>query len=289
MLLELAVCDAYGAGFEFNQSAYEANQNDLSDYVRHFGHPGLLPGMYTDDTQMSIALAELLLSEYRYWTNEHIAKAFLNTFKRDPRRGYASRFQGFLEQTKTPQEFLANIVPNSDRSGSSMRSGVMGLISNMSEMSNLTQQQAKITHDTPNGVASAWAVAFSTHYFYYRLGKKKDLINYLDNHVIWTQPSWTDWKGKVGVVGVECVRAALTAFMRNEKMSDMLIDCINFTGDVDTVATIAGAIGCVCDEMKQDLPSHLIDKLENNEFGKDYLIALDEKLAAKFPRPQLSV
>jgi ADP-ribosylglycohydrolase len=111
----------------------------------------------------------------------------------------------------------------------------------------------------------------------------------LDNHVIWTQPSWTDWKGKVGVVGVECVRAALTAFMRNEKMSDMLIDCINFTGDVDTVATIAGAIGCVCDEMKQDLPSHLIDKLENNEFGKDYLIALDEKLAAKFPRPQLSV
>lgn len=288
MLLEQAVGDAYGAGFEFNQSAYEANKNDLSDYVRHMGHPGLLPGMYTDDTQMSIALAELLLATTANgwdWNPFQIADAFLAAFKRDPRKGYARRFQAFLEEQTSGNSFVANIRPDSEKSGSSMRSAVMGMILNAERMNELTQLQAELTHNTPNGIASALAVAHASHFFYYRLGKKKELIGYLETAVKkWNQPSFADWKGKVGVIGVECVRAAFTALMRNTKMSDLMVDCVNFTGDVDTVAAIACPIASVCDEFEQDIPQHLIDGLENKDFGKDYLVALDKKLAERFPR-----
>jgi ADP-ribosylglycohydrolase len=72
--------------------------------------------------------------------------------------------------------------------------------------------------------------------------------------------------------------------MRNNKISDLLVDCISFTGDVDTVAAIACPIASVCDEMGQDLPQNLIDRLENKAYGRDYIKALDKKLAERFPR-----
>ena len=286
MLLECGIADAYGAGFEFNESAYEANKNDLSDYVRHMGHPGLAPGQYTDDTQMSIALAELLLeNNFQQWNKFKIADAFLTAFKRDPRKGYARRFQGFLEQTNNGNEFVANIRPESDKSGSSMRSAVMGVIPDMGTMDTLTRMQAALTHNTANVIASALAVAYASHYFYYRIGKKNDLFDWLNTKIQWNEPSFGDWKGYVGVVGVECVRAAFTALMQTTKMSDLLVKCVSFTGDVDTVAAIAGSVGSVCDEIEQDIPQHLFDKLENKKYGRDYLISLDEKLTSNHPRP----
>ena len=55
-------------------------------------------------------------------------------------------------------------------------------------------------------------------------------------------------------------------------------NCIAFTGDVDTVAAIAlGAASC-SPEYQQDIPQHLIENLENVEYGQDYLMNLDHKL-----------
>ena len=41
---------------------------------------------------------------------------------------------------------------------------------------------------------------------------------------------------KVGHPGIVSVRAALTALLRCQRMSDLLRTCVDFTGDVDTVA-----------------------------------------------------
>ncbi|MEH2331083.1 ADP-ribosylglycohydrolase family protein [Nostoc sp.] len=60
MLLELAIADAYGAAFEYAEETI-AN-NDLSRYVEH-PRFRLHPGSYTDDTQMSIAIAEVIVSQ----------------------------------------------------------------------------------------------------------------------------------------------------------------------------------------------------------------------------------
>jgi len=56
--------------------------------------------------------------------------------------------------------------------------------------------------------------------------------------------------------------------------------CIDFSGDVDTVATIAlGASSC-SKEVEPDIPQHLIDGLENAAYGRDYIMALDSQLMA---------
>jgi ADP-ribosylglycohydrolase len=74
------------------------------------------------------------------------------------------------------------------------------------------------------------------------------------------------------------VRAAITAVVGNTRMSSLLKACIQFSGDVDTVATIALAAGSCCDEIEQDLPAHLLATLENGAYGRDYLIQLDDQV-----------
>src|SRR5262249_31399204 len=90
MLLELAIGDAYGAGFEYTSHDYIQRHNDLSGYVKHPRH-STPPGAYTDDTQMSIAIAEAIVSG-EDWTPLNLATHFVNGFKRDPRVGYAGGF-----------------------------------------------------------------------------------------------------------------------------------------------------------------------------------------------------
>ena len=64
-------------------------------------------------------------------------------------------------------------------------------------------------------------------------------------------------------------------------MSLLLKDCIAFSGDVDTVATIALAAASCCAEIKQDIPKSLIEGLENGPFGKDFIIELDARLLSE--------
>lgn len=74
------------------------------------------------------------------------------------------------------------------------------------------------------------------------------------------------------------MRAAITAVMRNDRMSKLLQDCIAFSGDVDTVATIALAAGSCSCEIAQDLPENLVQGLENQSYGRDYIRELDRQL-----------
>jgi ADP-ribosylglycohydrolase len=125
MLVELAIGGAYGAGFEYAPARMIREQNDLSGYVQHPRH-GIRPGCYTDDTQMSIAIAEAIISDAE-WTPLMLARHFIEAFKRDPREGYAGRFHAFLQEVNDGEEFLARIKPHSDKSGAAMRAGLIGI------------------------------------------------------------------------------------------------------------------------------------------------------------------
>lgn len=276
MLLELAIGDAYGAGFEYADQELVERYNDLSRYVKHPRYP-INPGCYTDDTQMSLAIAETLVAQ-EPWTPEVLAHHFVTAFKRDQREGYAGRFYQFLLQVQDGREFLANINWTSDKSGAAMRTAPIGILPTVEQVIEATTIQAAITHNTPDGINAARAAALMCHYFIYQLGLKKDLGQFLEAHVPgeWSQP----WQGKVKSKGWMSVRAAITAVMRNGSLSELLRDCIAFTGDVDTVAAIALAAGSCSQEITQDLPEHLIAGLENGSYGKDYIINLDTQLMA---------
>lgn len=281
MLLEIGVFDSYGACFEYNDPRYVAEHNTLKDYVPHFNHPGIKPGQYTDDTQMSIAIAEVMLTDA--WTTEVLADKFVECFRRDPRQGYAGRFYEFLLKTKSGKEFLANIMPVSEKSGAAMRAGPIGLIKDKQQVKHMAEYQARITHNSDGGVLSAQAASLMVHYFYHLHGSHKQLAQYLVKEL--PEYKWSDkWRGKVSVLGLNCVHAAVTAIVENTSMSSILKHCVAYNGDVDTVAAIAGAAASVAADIKQDIPQILIDKLENGQYGRDYLRSLDAQLFAKYPR-----
>ncbi|NJM63797.1 MAG: ADP-ribosylglycohydrolase family protein [Oscillatoriales cyanobacterium RU_3_3] len=274
MLLELAIGDAYGAGFEFVDRPTIELHNNLKGYLRH-PHHDIEPGCYTDDTQMSLAVAEAIISQ-EPWTPELLASKFVGVFKRDRRVGYAGKFYDFLLQVKNGKEFLEKIHSASDKSGAAMRSSPIGIFPTVEQVIEKATVQAAITHNTIDGINAARAAALMSHYFIYQLGSKQDLGKFLENHVSgeWSIP----WQGKVSVKGLDCVKAAITAVMRNDRLSAILQDCINFSGDVDTVATIALAAASCSREIVQDLPENLLQGLENLTYGRDYIRELDKQL-----------
>jgi len=275
MLLELAIGDAYGAGFEYVEPEMVERYNDLSGYVQHPSFQQLKPGCYTDDTQMSLAIAETIVDR-EPWTREVLATRFVETFKRDPRVGYSRKFYQFLRQIQDGREFLEAINWTSDKSGAAMRAAPMGVFPSVEKVIEAATIQGAITHNTPDGINAARAAALMSHYFIYKLGPKGRLGKFLEGYVAgeWSEP----WRGVVKSKGWMSVRAAITAVMRNDSLKGLLKDCIDFMGDVDTVAAIALAAGSCSEEITPDLPYHLIEGLENGAYGRDYIIKLDEQL-----------
>ncbi|QIS14347.1 ADP-ribosylglycohydrolase family protein [Nocardia arthritidis] len=277
MLVELAVGDAYGAGFEYADPEFVARHNNLTHYVQHPTHLTVLPGSYTDDTQMTLAVAELLASG-EPWTEERLADHFVRVYHRDRRDGYASGFQRFLDTVHSGAEFLRRIRPDSDKSGAAMRSAPIGLLPTVADVLHHARVQARITHDTPDGIAAAQAAALAVHYCHRQLGPVAGVADWVGAQLgeRWTQP----WRGKVGSKGWMSVRAALTALTKGGDLSEILRTSVAFTGDVDTVATIALGAAARSPEIAQNLPEGLVAGLENGTYGRDYLRELETRLLA---------
>lgn len=281
MLVELAIGDAYGAGFEYASADVINGRNDLRQYVPHPKHD-IRPGCYTDDTQMSIAVAEALLSRER-WTPQLLAAHFVSAFKRDPRLGYAGRFYDLLQSVRDGDQLLARIVGDSERSGAAMRAAPLGVLPDPMQVTQHCRVQAAVTHDTPDGINAALAAALLAHYCIYRIGPKGAIGAFLETHVpgAWAVP----WIGRVGSKGWMSVRAAITALVESASMSELLQRCIAFGGDVDTVAAIAMAAGSCSAEIDQDLPENLYLDLENGAYGRAFLLDLDRRLMGLVQRP----
>lgn len=282
MLLETAIGDAYGFGFEYADE--NLPRNTLEGYVRHptYGQ-SLQLGQYTDDTQMSLAIAETLLNPAGVMLSKYeLAKKFYEVFDRDRRDGYSKHFQKLLEEVKDGDELFLRLKPDSDKSGGAMRAGPLGVLATEPFVAFAAGLQASVTHDTVDGRGAAVAAALMTHYFLYKRGAKKDLGRYLNEYVgplsgctvDWSAP----WTGRVLAKGWMSVRAAITAIEAHDGLSAILKACVAFSGDVDTVGAIAMSAASCSDEVKKDLPEALVFGLENGKYGREYLMQLDVRL-----------
>jgi ADP-ribosylglycohydrolase len=274
MLVELAIGDAYGAAFEFVDQDL-TRDHQLGDYARHPRHE-LLPGSYTDDTQMSIAVAELIVSGTPF-TRENLADGFVQAFKRDRRKGYARGFYEFLLDVKDGSDFLARIRPTSDRNGGAMRAAPVGVFARVDEVVDKAALQARLTHDTEEGTTAAVAVALMAHFFLYELGARGELPAFLASHA--PGPAWAEpWSGQVDVKGYSAARAALRVVLEHDRLSAMLDQAVRFGGDTDTVAAIALGVASCCRDVQNDLPQRLVMGLEAGTYGREFLRDLDRRL-----------
>lgn len=284
MLHYTAIFDGYGLGFEFAPDAFVANHNNMRTYQTH-PRWETEPGTYSDDTQMQVALAELMLQKPRpsTWTPYDVARAFLDTFKRDPRKGYAGSFYDFMVKAKSPWAFLEGIRPHSDKSGGAMRAPVIGLLPDEQQVIDTAMFQASLTHATQNGMEAAAAAALLTHYIYHQIGPKAEVGKWIERRL--PGMPWSDgWNQRIESPGYQHVMAAIGMVQTYDSASTLLQSLVALTGDVDTAAAICAPAAYYSPEITNDIPDSLILATEDGAYGFGYLFDLGEKLEAQFPR-----
>ena len=274
MLLNVSIGDAYGVGFEFQKMDIVLANNNLTHYYNN-RNDDISAGRYSDDTQMSLAIAELMLSGQK-WTKKNIARFFLIAFKRDNRQGYAKGFYSFLSHCENEDDFLKNINPFSLRNGAAMRSVPLSFIKNKRKMIRLAAKQAKITHNTKEGILSSKAVALIGHYFLFKNGKKANLKSYLERSLHYTFDDNKSTQTKCDAI--DTINAVLTVLMKSDSQSDILINSVALGGDTDSVASISCGLASLSNEYDQYIEPFLLNNLENNLYGKNYILILDKQL-----------
>lgn len=192
---------------------------------------------FTDDTVMTLAVAEWLMSSPDKSKDDLIR--IMQTFGHEyPRAGYGYRFKLWLD-SDNPQPY------NSWGNGSAMRVSPVGLYADtFDEALKLAKVTAEVSHNHPAGITGAQAVAAAV--WMAKNGKSKEDIreyimcrfNYDLSHTIEEiRPSY-QWD-------VSCqgsVPEAIIAFLDGYSFEDVVRLAISLGGDADTQAAIAGSI-----------------------------------------------
>ena len=283
MFVEMAIADAYGAAFEFVEKPYPSGL--VNDGVTFQKHPELPigNGRYTDDTQMMLAIAEEMLDDGPF-TKLSLANRFVDVFKRDPRPGYGKRFYALLQEVSTGAELLEKLDPTSTRSGACMRVGPVGLYRDLDEVLLKAKLQAQVTHDTPEAIMAAQAIAASSHFLVHEVGAIKDLGNWLEDVV--PGHAWSmDWREWASVQALPVAHAAITALRLGSGDTDVMRIAVDQGGDVDTTAALAVWMSSLTLERSEDFAQSLYDGLENGDYGREYLSHVGNALGHRFGKP----
>lgn len=286
MLVRIAQGDAYGVCCEYIKFPRDQEVFDralkFESYGRHPTHK-LEPGQYTDDTQMSIAVTEVLLKDEPP-TPEIFADAFVRTFKRDQRDGYARNFQAFLEKVSDGTEFLKEIKPDSDKNGAAMRAVPIGVLPCVDDVIRIATMQAKLTHDTRGGIDAAVAVALMSHYSLYSEEPLSKLPDWLDARGFVLR--WVPGQPVEGPdVGMKTASAVALLVATSTSLIDLARHAIRWGGDTDSVLAIAWGIASA--RMREPLPDFFDRGLENGTYGRNFLADAGRWLMEKYEQPQI--
>lgn len=286
MLVEMAVGDAYGIGFEFVDRENWPGANDLSQMYQHPTYHELLPGMYTDDTQRAIANAEVVLAG-SYLDVRAYAEAYVNAYQRDPREGYSRRYQEYLKTHPDAKSFLLDLDRSAISNGSLMGVAPLGFIKDIREVKLASMIQALVTH-SPETAIHAQIVALTVHYFVQGIGPKEHLIEFLKNNSDVREWDYiTNKTSKTSIHAKSVVNTMLTGILKHDRLTSLLQWSVDLEGDTDSAAATCMAVGAVMEEMTNDLGIGPADvkqhyslywPLEDGEYGKSYLLGLDNLL-----------
>jgi ADP-ribosyl-[dinitrogen reductase] hydrolase len=156
MYVEAAIADAFGCGFEgVSPDIVQAHVHEMT-YRQHPKWTEMIPGKYSDDTQMALALGEFALSG-KSLTTLAWANAVVDTFNRDPRPGYSAGFYSILRASKTGVDLLELVEPHSRKNGGAMRAWPLGLLADPLLVIDRAMFQAALTHATRDGQLAAAA------------------------------------------------------------------------------------------------------------------------------------
>lgn len=298
MFENLAIADAAGASYEFlSDTLFDyAKAFDLRQYKQH-PNPEytVVPGYYTDDTQMSLAVAKTLLDDN--FTGHNLVKNILFEFKQNPINGYSRRFQRFLEETQTAEDFLANIKNDGVTNGSVMSALPLGALPTTNDVLDAATIVAKLRHDTPNGIEATQFIALASHYHLYELGPKQNMYDFASQNFVHFKEYFDQvnklterdmeiivgnkWQNKgVPCDAIKTAGAVLYLYNTHRNQESTLSEAILMGGDTDSTASIACGLCSFLDNT--ELPQHLQRDFAPDQFGLPYIKDVAKKVEEKF-------
>ena len=187
----------------------------------------------TDDSVMTAAVASAVLMgglEELELFQAHVITEMRRLGRKYPALGYGPRFEAWiLSQEPKPYRSLGN--------GSAMRvSPVAWAAESLSQCLALAKASAEVTHDHPDGIAGACAVAGAVYLA--RMGESKEAI--VDHVTRYYPLDFTLDEIREGYAfDVSCagsVPQAMEAFLEAEDFEDALRNAVSIGGDSDTIA-----------------------------------------------------
>jgi len=251
--------DIVGSPYEF----------DRGKKVKDFGPLFTDASEFTDDTVMTIAVADGLMKAGLDADPETIKKSVIKSLKEWGRKymdaGYGQRFIGWLmHEDDQPYGSWGN--------GSAMRVAAAGwLFDDLETTRKVARWTAEVTHNHPEGVKGADATAAAI--WMASNGSSKDEIREFIVGDIGYDLSRSCDEIRPGYRHVEScqetVPEAITAFLEGSDFEDVIRTAVSLGGDCDTLTCIAGSIAeafygvpeALKEECEKRLPDDMADIL----------------------------
>jgi ADP-ribosyl-[dinitrogen reductase] hydrolase len=185
---------------------------------------------FTDDSVCSLAVADALLGTHDFAAS---LRAFV---RRHPTRGYGKMFLDWAMSDDAP-------AYGSWANGAPMRVAAVGwLARNEDEARAWAAAQANVSHDHPDAVAAAQAVALTILLARQGLSAAALRRRITKEFGYELTPRIALRGGGFDVSASGTVQSALTAAFESESWEGAVRTCIRLGGDTDTLACIAGAV-----------------------------------------------
>lgn len=218
---------------------------------------------FTDDSVMTIAVAEALLSTLDK-SDDVIKTALVDSMqkwgKKYPNAGYGCMFSQWLG-TPDPKPY------GSFGNGSAMRVSAAGwLFDDIETTRHIAAITSEVTHNHPEGIKGAEATTSAI--FLSRKGKSKaEIKDYIVKEFNYDLSRTCDEiRPKYHHVETcqETVPEAITAFLEGQNFEDVIRTAVSLGGDCDTLTCISGSIAEAFYVIPKDIADEGLHRLSND-------------------------
>ncbi len=290
-LLGLAVGDAWGGLFEGQDAAAILARCPTVEALVEHPRDGL---WYTDDTQMTIGIAESLAADGEI-VEGRLCEAFVSNYV--PSRGYGRGARAVLEAMERGEDYAEvaeRYFPGgSFGNGAAMRVAPVGLVfrGDSPRLRDQARLSALPTHRHPLGIEGA--VLLATAVAYASRTERFDRVSFFDE--LRSACESAEYRGKIdeaaridspadlgrlgnGIAATESVPTAIASFaLAPGSFAEAVGRVILLGGDTDTMAAMAGALSGAYLGLS-GLPTRLVDLLEDGYQGRSDLLTLADGL-----------
>lgn len=227
----------------------------------------LSPGQFTDDTQMSLALAEAIL-EHKFYDPAFAAKKYLAWFQSGDCRGIGTSTRHAMQNLAQGRDWQSAGIENAQGNGTAMRAAPIGAHQNrgterLRASAHWARIDAAITHKSEEAAEGSAAIAVATSHLCSG-GRKADLLTTVLEQIqkcrlrlavedLYRAVRRGDTLGDflktrewllsgVSPHVVQSVPAAFTCFLFSNNFEACVKNAIRLGGDTDSVAAMAGAL-----------------------------------------------